>query len=222
MIETEPRVGDSRVIEVEAELSIPNLFFKKLADDISSEFKLEAGHLKATKTLDRFFDTDDQDIKRVGGQIRLRQKLDNIYQGNEYRITLKNKIEDDPLLFKREERRLKVFEKDFGRVYGFLTAYSRLLTGKDVYIQLLIDTSSQEIQLGPAEAHLHLDYDLVVYIDPSDEDRYHIEYILEVETHGCPEEGLRDVVKWIMKTHKVGVNPEPKYPRGLQFLNLIK
>jgi hypothetical protein len=206
------------MIEVEAEIALAAINFEEYAGALAAKFDLPARDYGLTKVLDVFLDTPDLVLLKSGCSLRVRQKLEAIYSGGEYRLTFKRPVGRHPRLFVREETKVKLMEHDLAAVIEFASEFGCGLAGTGMANQLVIDELSYEREVGPEDSHLHLSYDRVSYLHPATQEPLHQEHALEIEEHGKPSALIIEALDWTLDTFGFEVHRTPKYERGMTYL----
>src|SRR6185503_13288837 len=97
--------------EVEVEIVLPELpDVPRAVEGIGALLGLEPQSLGMTSTYDRMVDTSDMALLSKNSSLRVRQKLENVYAGSEFRLTYKYRTKDHDRLFVREEQKLRLTE----------------------------------------------------------------------------------------------------------------
>lgn len=206
------------MIEVEAEIALATINFEEYAGSLAAKFNLPARDYGLTKVLDVFLDTPDHALLANGCSLRVRQKLEAIYSGGEYRLTFKRPVGRHPRLFVREETKVKLMEHDLAAVIEFSSEFGLGLAGKGMASHLVIDELSYEREVGAEDSHLHLSYDRVSYLHPVTQEPLSQEHILEIEAHGSPSKLILEALEWTLDTFGGEVHKSSKYERGMAHL----
>jgi CYTH domain len=207
-------------IEVEIVLdALPDVM--RAVEGLGEHLGLGPESLGMTSTFDRLVDTEDLALLSRDHSLRVRQKLENIYAGNEFRLTYKQPLREHDVLFIRNEEKVKLIDPDFSGVLNILSAFSRGVSGKRVVPALCIHELAREANLGPKGRRVNVSVDHCTYSLPDDEGRGAEEYVFEIESHGASEETLLKAADWVRAELGGRLARQSKYPRGLRLLGKL-
>lgn len=207
-------------IEVEIVLdAMPDVV--RVVEGLGQHLKLAPESLGMTSTFDRLLDTEDLALLAKDHSLRVRQKLENVYSGNEWRLTYKHPLRQHDLLFIRNEEKVKLIDPDFGAVLNILSALSRGISGQRMAPALLIHELAREANLGPKGGRINISVDRCTYSLPEDESRTAEEIVFEIESHGASEDLILQAAEWVLAEVGGRVASNSKYPRGLRLLGKL-
>src|SRR5438552_19186638 len=108
--------------EVEVEIVLPELpDAPRAVEGLAEALGLAPESLGMTSTFDRMVDTPDLALLSKNCSLRVRQKLENVYAGNEIRLTYKRPVREHEKLFIRDEKKLRLTEPDYDAVLAMLS-----------------------------------------------------------------------------------------------------
>jgi hypothetical protein len=210
------------VEELEVEIILPHLpDVPRVIEGLAAYLKLKPESLGMTTTYDRLLDTEDLVLLSQDHSLRVRQKLDNMYGGNEFRLTYKQPLREHDRLFIREELKLKLTEMDFDPVLGVLTGVAKGVGGQALDSVLEIRELAREANLGPKGKRVNISVDQCSYSKPGDDDTGAEEVVLEIESHGIGEETVLKAADWALAELGGRIAAQPKYARGLRMLGML-
>ena len=208
--------------EVEIEIVLPELpDVPRTVEGLASYMGLTPESLGMTSTFDRMVDTEDMALLSIDDSLRIRQKLENVYSGNEVRLTYKRLLEAHDRLFIRTETKLKLTEPDTDNVVGLISSIARGLTGQEMQTILVIEELAREANLGPRGARLNVSVDHSRYRLPGEQESGAEEFVLEIESHGLPDDAVLKAADWVLKEIGGREARQPKYARGLRLLGKL-
>jgi inorganic triphosphatase YgiF len=213
------------VEEIEVELVLPKLPEPaRVMAGLAELFGLEHFSRGMTSTLDRMLDSDDFALLAQGHSLRVRQKLDNVYSGNEYRLTYKCPLREHERLFIRAEHKLKLAEPDFDAVLTMLNSISSGLAGERLLPALHISELAHESYIGPKGGRVSVSLDQCHYSLPgsgAEAGEGTREIVLELEAQGVEEERILAASDWVASELGGREAAESKYARGLRLLGRL-
>lgn len=208
--------------ELEVEIILPEMpEVPELAEGLARLLKLEHHSRGMTSTFDRMLDTDDYALLAQEHTLRVRQKLDNVYAGNEIRLTYKCPLRHHDRLLIRDEHKIKLAEPKFERVQAMLSAMAGGLSRQKLVTALHIRELANESYLGEKGARISLSIDQCTYSLPESDDGGPREYICEIESHGLSEELVLKASDWVLNKYGGREARQAKYPRGLRLLGRL-
>lgn len=209
--------------ELEVELILaqapePKAVFEGLAGALGLEYNKRG----MTSTFDRMLDTEDFALLAREHSLRVRQKLDNVYAGNEIRLTYKYPLRHHERLFIRAEHKLKLAEPDYGQVLMIVNSINAGLGGAKLHSALHIHELANEAYLGEKGARISVSLDHCTYTLPEAEDAAGPqEYVLELESHGVGEDVILQASDWVIARYGGREAAQGKYARGLRLLGKL-
>jgi hypothetical protein len=210
------------VEEVELEIVMDELpDVPRVVEGLAEHLKLEPESLGMTSTLDRLVDTDDMALLSQDHSLRVRQKLQNIYAGNEIRLTYKQPLRDHERLMIRNEEKLKLTEPDYDLVLGMLANIALGVAGQRMKTMLTIEELAREANLGPVGEQVNISVDHCMYSLPGKEDEKKEEVVFEIESHGVPDELILKASDWVVKELGGRFARQCKYARGLRLFGKL-
>ncbi len=207
--------------EVELEIvlnSLPDV--PQAVEGLAGFLKLKPESLGMTSTHDRFVDTDDMVLLSQEHSLRVRQKVENVFAGNQVRLTYKFPLEQHPKLFIRRERKLTLIEPDYERVLAVLSSLAQGVGGQELTTVMLVDELAREANLGAKGAQLNVSVDQCSYSLP-DGSRRAEEVVFELESHGISRERVLEAGEWVLNNIGGRIAKQPKYARGLRLLGQL-
>lgn len=208
---------EEREIEIVLE-ELPN--HGKLLDGLARHLGLPLQSLGMTTTYDRMVDTSDMALLAIDHSLRVRQKLGNVFSGNEFRLTYKRPRQEHEVLFIRDEFKLKLTEPDFSSVIEFLGGLTESLVNQQMATVLEINELAREANLGDSGKVLNVSLDECSYSLPDGNTEKH-EYVFELESHGVSDDVLLSAAEWVRQNHGGRIAAEGKYARGLRLLGQL-
>ena len=207
--------------EIELEIVLNELpDVPSVVEGLAEFMRLKPESLGMTSTHDLFVDTDDMVLLSQDHSLRVRQKLENVFAGNQVRLTYKYPEEEHAKLFIRRERKLTLLEPDYERVLAVLSSLAQGVGGQELKTMLVIDELAREANLGPKGARLNLSVDHCTYSLP-DSDRTAEEVVFELESHGLSREDVLAAGDWVLERVGGRIAKQPKYARGLRLLGQL-
>jgi hypothetical protein len=207
--------------EVEVEIVLPALpDVPRVVEGLGTLLGLEPQSLGMTSTYDRMLDTEDMALLSKECSLRVRQKLENIYAGNEFRLTYKYPLRRHDRLFIRDEQKLRLTEPDYGAVLSLLSHMTHGVSGQVLNTQLVINEIAREANIGPKGGRLRLSVDHCHYSLPDSPEAAE-EVVLELESHGIGEEALLKATDWVLSELGGRQAAQSKYPRGMRMLGRL-
>lgn len=207
--------------EVEVEIVLPALpDVPRAVEGIAALLGLEPQSLGMTGTYDRMLDTEDLALLSKDCSLRVRQKLENVYAGNEFRLTYKYPLKQHEKLFIRDEQKLRLTEPDYGAVLSLLSHFTHGVSGQVLSTQLAINEIAREANIGPKGARLRLSVDQCSYSLPDSSDTAE-EVVCELESHGIDEESLLKAADWVLAEYGGRIAAQCKYARGMRLLGRL-
>jgi hypothetical protein len=210
------------VEELEVEIildSLPDV--PRLVEGLAKYMALEPESLGMTSTFDRMVDTEDLVLLSQEHSLRVRQKLDNVYRGNEIRLTYKRLLREHERLFIRDEQKLKLTEPEFEPVLALFSNLAVGIGGQPLSTVIELRELAREANLGPLGARLNMSVDQVNYFRPGVDDASSEEIVVELESHGVGEAGVLTAADWVLKQYGGREAAQSKYGRGLRRLGLL-
>lgn len=207
-------------IEVEIILdSLPDV--PRAVEGLGRFLGLEPVSLGMTSTHDRMVDTEDFALLSRDHSLRVRQKLENVYSGNEIRLTYKYPLREHETLFIRGEDKLKLTEPDYESVLRVLSLITTGVSNQPLATQLIVSEIAREAALGPKGSRVRLSVDQCTYSLPGGGDATADEVVFEIESHGVSEEAILKAADWVL--HDLGgrLAKQSKYHRGLRMLGRL-
>lgn len=205
--------------EVEVEIVLERLpDVPRLVEGLGKFLGLEPASMGMTSTFDRLLDTDAHDFLVKEQSLRVRQKLENVYSGGEFRLTYKRPLRTHERLLIRDEEKLKLADTDIETVIQVLGAMAEGIAGHGLSSKLLINELAREANLGPRGERVNLSVDTTTYSLP-DSDVTAQEFVLEIESHGVDDDTILRACDWVLTEIGHGrVATQGKYARGLKLL----
>lgn len=208
--------------EVEVEIildSVPDV--TRLVDGLASRLGLVAESKGMNSTFDRMVDTEDLALLSQDHSLRVRQKLDNIYAGNEFRLTYKYPLREHERLFIRAEEKMKLADPDYDAVLQMLSNVTWGVCGQRLKTQLHINELAQEANLGPKGAQVNLSLDQCAYSLPGHPEQQVTEIVFEIESHGVGHDVILAASDWVRQEFGGREAARSKYSRGLQLMGKL-
>lgn len=208
--------------ELEVEIILDKLpDVPRLVEGLAKFMALEPESLGMTSTFDRMVDSEDLALLSQEHSLRVRQKLDNVYRGNEIRLTYKRLLREHERLFIRDEQKLKLTEPEYEPVLELFSNLAVGVGGQPLNTVIELRELAREANLGPLGARLNMSVDQVNYYRPGADDAGGEEIVLELESHGVGEAGVLTAADWVLKQYGGREAAQPKYARGLRLLGLL-
>jgi hypothetical protein len=210
------------VEEVEVEIildSVPDV--ARLVDGLASHLGLSAESKGMSSTFDRMVDTDDFALLSQDHSLRVRQKLGNMYAGNEFRLTYKYPLREHERLFIRAEEKMKLADPDYEAVLRMLSNITWGVSGQRLKTQLHINELANEANLGPKGSQVNLSIDQCTYCLPGDPERHVAEVVFEIESHGVGHDVILAASDWVKRETGGREAARCKYSRGLQLMGKL-
>jgi hypothetical protein len=208
--------------EVEVEIileSLPDV--PRAVEGLAEHLGLSLESLGMSSTFDRMVDTEDMALLSQDHSLRVRQKLGNIYAGNEYRLTYKYPLAAHERLFIRSEEKLKLSEPNYDEVLRILSNIAFGISGSRLFTLLHVNELAREANLGPRGAQVNCSIDHCTYTLPDKPDHTATEYVFEIESHGVPHETILQAADWVLKELGGRQGAQCKYSRGLRLLGRL-
>ncbi|MDQ3023719.1 MAG: CYTH domain-containing protein, partial [bacterium] len=184
--------------------------------------ELETQSLGMTSTFDRFLDTHDLALLSKDQSLRVRQRLENMYSGGEFRLTYKTPLRPHERLFIRNEEKLKLADSNIDSVMGVMGAMTEGITGHRLVPLLTITELAREANLGSKGGRVNVSIDSCSYHLPGDDNGPTAqEYVLELESHGVDEATIERALEWALKETGGRLAVQSKYARGLRLLGKL-
>lgn len=208
--------------ELEVEIILPKLpDVPRLVEGLAQYLRLEPESLGMTSTFDRMVDTEDLVLLSQEHSLRVRQKLDNIFRGNEIRLTYKHMLKPHERLFIRDERKLRLTEPEYEPVLKLFSNLALGVGGQPLMTAMELRELAREANLGPKGGRLNLSVDQVSYYHPGSEEASAEEIVVELESHGIGEDVVLAAADWVLKEIGGREAAQPKYGRGLRQLGRL-
>ena len=208
--------------ELEVEIILPQApEVPQLEQGLAKLLKLPLHNRGMTSTFDRMLDTDDYALLAQEHSLRVRQKLDNVYAGNEIRLTYKYPLRQHDRLFIRAEHKIKLAEPDYDKVQSMLNALAGGLSRQKLATALHIRELANESYLGEKGERISLSIDQCTYTLPDKDDGGPVEYVCEIESHGVSEELVLKASDWVLVKLGGREAKQSKYARGLRLLGRL-
>jgi hypothetical protein len=208
--------------EVEVEIVLEKLpDVPRLVEGLGAFLGLEPQSLGMTSTFDRFVDTADLALLSKEQSLRVRQRLENIYTGGEFRLTYKTPLRKHERLFVRNEEKLKLADTNVESVISVLGAMTEGITGHRLEPMLNITEVAREANLGPKGGRVNISIDTSTYSLPDQATPTAQEFILEIESHGVDDETIVRAADWALKEFGGRQAVQSKYARGLRLLGRL-
>jgi inorganic triphosphatase YgiF len=208
--------------EVEVEIvleALPDV--PKLVEGLSAFLGLETQSLGMTSTFDRFLDTSDLALLSKDQSLRVRQRLENVYTGGEFRLTYKTPLRPHERLFIRNEEKLKLADANVEAVVGVLGTMTEGITGHRLEPILTITELAREANIGPKGNRVNVSVDNCTYHLPDADNPTAQEYVLELESHGVDEATIERACDWALSNIGGRLAVQSKYARGLRLLGKL-
>lgn len=207
--------------EIEVEIVMPELpDMPRAIEGLGELLGLEPQSLGMTSTFDRMVDTDDLALLSKNCSLRVRQKLENVYAGNEFRLTYKYPLRPHEKLFIRDEQKLRLTEPDYDAVLGLLSHVADGVAGHLMETQLVINELAREANLGPKGRRVNLSLDQCTYTLP-DAPESAQEIVFEIESHGVSDAVILQAADWVMAKFGGRLAAQCKYARGMRLLGRL-
>jgi inorganic triphosphatase YgiF len=207
--------------EVEVEIVLPELpDVPRAIEGIGALLGLEPQSLGMTSTYDRMVDTTDLALLSKNSSLRVRQKLENIYTGSEFRLTYKYRTKDHERLIIRDEQKLRLTEPDYEAVLEMLSHICEGVSGHPMETQLIINELAREANLGPKGQRLNVSVDQCSYSLPDSPETTQ-EIVFELESHGCGPEAVLKAADWVLEKLGGRLATQGKYARGMRLLGRL-
>lgn len=209
-----------REVEIEIVLrELPDV--PRVIEGLATHIDLQPESLGMTSTIDRMVDTDDLALLSQDHSLRVRQKLENVYAGQEIRLTYKYPLEEHERLFIRAEEKLKLTEPDFDQALSLLSHLARGVSGQPLKPVLQIEELAREANLGPKGEQMNIAVDHCTYHLPGHDKPTAEEFVLEIESHGVPDDLVMRAADWVRKELGGREAKQAKYYRGMQLLGQL-
>jgi hypothetical protein len=207
--------------EIEVEIVLPELpDMPRAVEGLGELLGLQPQSMGMTTTYDRMVDTDDLALLSKDCSLRVRQKLENVYAGNEFRLTYKYPMGEHERLFIRGEQKLRLTEPDFDGVLSMLSHICEGVAGHPMLTQLVINELAREANLGPKGQRLNLSLDQCTYSLP-DAPETAEEIVFEIESHGVGEDAILKAADWVLAKYGGRLAAQGKYARGMRLLGKL-
>lgn len=210
------------MLEIEIEIVLPEApDVPRAVEGLAAYLGLTPESLGMTSTFDRLVDTEDMALLAKDHSLRVRQKLENMYHGQEVRLTYKYPEREHERLMIRREKKLKLADTDYDSVLSVLSHLMDGVAGHQMTSMLNINELAREANLGPKGEQLNLSVDHCVYSIPGDDDKTAEEHVFELESHGVSEDLVLTAADWVVKELGGREARQAKYPRGLRLLGKL-
>jgi len=210
------------VEEIEVEIVLPEMpDVPRAVEGLAAYMELEPESLGMTSTVDRMVDTEDMVLLSQDHSLRVRQKVENVFAGNQIRLTYKYPLKEHARLFIREEQKLTLFEPEYEPVLQLLSNMSSGVAGQSLITVLQIDELAREANLGPKGQQLNISVDQCTYSLPGQGMRTMGEGVFEIESHGVSEDLVLKAADWVLKNLGGREAAQCKYARGLRLLGKL-
>ncbi len=207
--------------EIEVEIVLPELpDMPRAVEGLGALLGLAPESMGMTSTFDRMVDSDDLALLSKNCSLRVRQKLENVYAGNEFRLTYKYPLRDHEKLFIRDEQKLRLTEPDYESVLGLLSHVCEGVAGHHMETQLIIHELAREANVGPKGRRLNLSLDQCTYSLP-DGPESAPEIVFELESHGVSENVVLQAADWVLAQFGGRIAAQCKYARGMRLLGKL-
>lgn len=207
--------------EIEIEIVLPAMpDVPRAVEGLGTLLGLQPESLGMTSTYDRMLDTEDMALLSKNCSLRVRQKLENVYAGNEFRLTYKYPIREHDKLFIRDEQKLRLTEPDYSAVLSLLSHMTHGVSGQVLNTQLAINEIAREANIGPRGGRLRLSVDQCIYSLPDSPETAE-EVVLELESHGIGEDDLLRAADWVLEQFGGRLAAQSKYPRAMRMLGRL-
>jgi hypothetical protein len=222
--------------EVEVEIVLEELpDVPRLVEGLAQFLGLEPHSLGMTSTFDRFVDTADLALLSKEQSLRVRQRLENMYSGGEFRLTYKTPLRRHERLFIRSEEKLKLADANVESVIAVLGAMTEGITGQRLVPMLNITELAREANLGPKGGRVNVSVDACTYSLPeagsgtgaialyssTGGGASATEYVLEIESHGVDDATIERAADWALKQTGGRLAVQSKYARGMRMLGRL-
>ncbi len=208
--------------EVEIEIVLNELpDVPGLIEGLGAHMDMVPESLGMTSTYDRLVDTADFALLAKDHTLRVRQKLENVYGGSEFRLTYKFPLREHDRLFIRREKKLTVPQTEYDKVLELLSSLVSGVTDDRLEATLVIEELAREVNLGPKGAQLNIAVDECRYSLPDAPDDESLEYVLEIESHGVSDDTVLKAADWVLKQTGGREAKQCKYARGLRKLGRL-
>jgi len=208
--------------EVEVEIVLEQLpDVPRLVEGLAAYLGLEPQSLGMTSTFDRFVDTADLALLGKEQSLRVRQRLENMYSGGEFRLTYKTPLRKHERLFIRNEEKLKLADTNVESVIAVLGAMTEGITGHRLEPMLNITELAREANLGPKGGRVNVSIDTCTYSLPGQDKPNAQEFILEIESHGVDDATIERAADWALQEVGGRLAVQSKYARGLRLLGRL-
>jgi hypothetical protein len=164
----------------------------------------------------------------------VRQRLENVYTGGEFRLTYKTPLRPHERLFIRNEEKLKLADTNVEAVMGVLGAMTEGITGHRLEPILTITELAREANIGPKGNRVNVSIDNCTYHLPEGSGAgatpagavtgggaQATEYVLELESHGVDEATIERACDWALSNIGGRLAVQSKYARGLRLLGKL-
>lgn len=208
--------------EVEVEIvldTVPDV--QRIVDGLADHLGLTPELKGMTSTFDRMLDTEDFALLSQDHSLRVRQKLGNIYTGNEFRLTYKYPLREHERLFIRAEEKMKLADPDYDAVLSMLSNITWGVSGQRLKTQVHINELANEVNLGPRGKQVNLSIDQCTYTLADDPQRSAGEVVFEIESHGVGHDIILAASDWVMEQIGGREAARCKYSRALQLLGRL-
>ncbi len=208
--------------EVEVEIILdtaPDV--QRIVDGLAGHLGLAPELKGMSSTFDRMVDTEDLALLSQDHTLRVRQKLGNIYAGNEFRLTYKYPLREHARLFIRAEEKMKLADPDYEAVLNMLSNITWGVSGQRLKTQLHIHELAHEVNLGPKGAQVNLSIDQCTYSLAGDTERSASEIVFEIESHGVGHDVILAASDWVQQQTSGREAARCKYSRALQLLGKL-
>lgn len=210
------------MIEIESEIVLDSLpKWPEIVKRLAQFTGLELQDKGMTSTFDRLVDTEDLALLAKNHSLRVRQKLDNVYQGSEIRLTYKFPVRDHERLFIRREKKLTLPQTGYDNAMDLLSNLVAGITDDPLKAIMIIEELAHEAYLGPKDARLCISLDQCTYSLPRRQSTQKKEIVLEIESHGLPDEVVLKAADWVLKEYGGREAIQPKYARGMRILGRL-
>jgi hypothetical protein len=207
--------------EIEVEIVLPEVpDMPRAVEGLGELLGLEPQSLGMTSTFDRMVDSDDLALLSKNCSLRVRQKLENVYAGNEFRLTYKYPLREDAKLFVRDEQKLRLTEPDYDAVLALLSHVCEGVAGHPMETQLVINELAREANLGPKGRRVNLSLDQCTYSLPQGPESAQ-EIVFEIESHGVSDDTILKAADWVMEKFGGRLAAQCKYARGMRLLGRL-
>jgi hypothetical protein len=212
----------NELLEIEIEIVLPEEpDVPRAVEGLAQYLGLTPESLGMTSTLDRLVDTADMALLAKDHSMRVRQKLDNMYRGQEVRLTYKYPEREHERLMIRREKKVKLTDTDYDSVLAVLSNLVDGVAGHRLTSMLNISELAREANLGPRGEQLNISVDHCTYSIPGDDAKTAEEHVFELESHGVSEDLVLTAADWVVKEFGGREAKQAKYPRGLRLLGKL-